>query len=29
MVYDAMGELMHSAIHALSIQAQTPDEHIS
>lgn len=28
MVYDAMGELMRNAIHALSIQAQTPDEYI-
>jgi BolA protein len=26
MVYDALGELMGSAIHAVSIQAQTPDE---
>jgi BolA protein len=26
MVYDALGELMGSAIHAVSIQAQTPEE---
>ncbi len=26
MVYDALGELMQSDIHALSIQARTPDE---
>ncbi|KHD07521.1 hypothetical protein PN36_25100 [Candidatus Thiomargarita nelsonii] len=26
MVYDALGELMKTAIHALSINAQTPEE---
>lgn len=26
MIYDALGELMRSHIHALSIQAKTPDE---
>ena len=26
MVYDAAGDMMHADIHALSIQAQTPDE---
>ena len=26
MVYDALGDAMHQEIHALSIQAQTPDE---
>jgi len=26
MVYDAIGELMNTAIHALSINAQTPEE---
>jgi len=27
MVYDAVGEMMHTEIHALSIQAKTPQEH--
>lgn len=27
MVYDALGSLMKREIHALSITAQTPDEH--
>jgi BolA protein len=27
MVYDAVGEMMHAEIHALSIQAKTPQEH--
>ena len=27
MVYETLGELMQSDIHALSIQARTPDEH--
>jgi BolA protein len=27
MVYDAVGDMMHTEIHALSIQAQTPQEH--
>ncbi len=27
MVYDALGDLMHSDIHALSIRARTPDEN--
>lgn len=26
MIYDALGELMRSKIHALSIQSQTPEE---
>ncbi len=26
MVYDAVGDLLHSEIHALSIQARSPDE---
>lgn len=26
MVYDALGDAMHSEIHALSIQAKTPEE---
>jgi len=26
MVYDAVGDMMHTEIHALSIQAQTPQE---
>lgn len=26
MVYDALGDAMHSDIHALSIQAKTPEE---
>ncbi|MBI5041113.1 MAG: BolA family transcriptional regulator [Gammaproteobacteria bacterium] len=26
MVYDALGDAMHEEIHALSIQAKTPDE---
>jgi BolA protein len=26
MVYDAMGELMQTEVHALSIRAETPDE---
>ncbi len=26
LVYDAVGDMMHSEIHALSIQAKTPDE---
>lgn len=26
MVYDALGDMMHSEIHALSIQAATPGE---
>lgn len=26
MVYDALGDAMHQEIHALSIQAKTPDE---
>lgn len=26
MVYEAMGELMQSEVHALSIRAETPDE---
>jgi BolA protein len=26
MVYDAVGDIMHSEIHALSIQARTPQE---
>ena len=26
MVYDAVDDIMHSEIHALSIQAKTPDE---
>jgi BolA protein len=25
-VYDALGDIMHSEIHALSIQARTPEE---
>lgn len=29
MVYDALGQLMGSAVHAVSIQAQTPMEAIS
>ena len=27
MVYDAVGNMMHTEIHALSIQAKTPQEH--
>ncbi|GMR07610.1 MAG: BolA family transcriptional regulator [Gammaproteobacteria bacterium] len=27
MVYDALGNLMHTDIHALSIKARTPDEN--
>ena len=27
MVYDAVGNMMHTEIHALSIQATTPQEH--
>ena len=27
MVYDAVGDLMHTEIHALSIHARTPQEH--
>jgi BolA protein len=27
MVYDAVGNMMHTEIHALSIQAETPQEH--
>jgi BolA protein len=26
LVYDALGDIMHREIHALSIQAKTPDE---
>ena len=26
-VYDALGDIMHSEIHALSIQARTPEEN--
>lgn len=26
LVYDAVGDMMHSEIHALSIQARSPDE---
>lgn len=26
LVYDAVGDIMHREIHALSIQAKTPDE---
>jgi BolA family transcriptional regulator, general stress-responsive regulator len=26
LVYDAVGDIMHSEIHALSIQAKTPEE---
>ncbi|MGB5718719.1 MAG: BolA family protein [Gammaproteobacteria bacterium] len=26
LVYDAVGDIMHSEIHALSIQARTPQE---
>ena len=26
LVYDAVGDIMHQEIHALSIQAKTPDE---
>jgi len=26
LVYDAVGDIMHSEIHALSFQAKTPDE---
>ena len=26
LVYDAVGDIMHSEIHALSIQARTPEE---
>lgn len=26
MVYEAMGDLMHQEVHALSIKAETPDE---
>lgn len=29
MVYDAMGELMETDIHALSINARTPDEAVA
>jgi BolA protein len=28
LVYDALGDLMHSRIHALSINAKTPDESL-
>ncbi|MFZ9757642.1 MAG: BolA family protein [Burkholderiaceae bacterium] len=28
LVYDALGDLMHSQIHALSINAKTPDESL-
>jgi stress-induced morphogen len=27
MVYDAVGNMMHTQIHALSIQANTPQEY--
>jgi BolA protein len=27
MVYDAVGNMLHTEIHALSIQAETPQEH--
>lgn len=28
MVYEALGDMMQSDIHALSIKAQTPEEHV-
>lgn len=28
LVYEALNDLMHTQIHALSIQAQTPEEHL-
>ena len=27
LVYDAVGDMLHTEIHALSIQAETPQEH--
>ena len=29
MVYDALGQLMGTAVHAISIQAQTPEEALA
>lgn len=29
LVYDAIGDMMHRDIHALSIDARTPEEHLS